>query len=86
MRQPSVLTEARTFSRTSTSKASSKPGTAGYHAPVAQEPPAEPSEEDVARAFAVYDLNGIGEIPTLSLEGAAFDACFLFPEYVKILL
>lgn len=29
----------------------------------------EPSEEDVARAFAMYDTEGVGEIPTLSLDG-----------------
>lgn len=29
----------------------------------------EPTEEDVARAFAMYDTDGVGEIPALQLDG-----------------
>lgn len=32
--------------------------------------PQEPTEEDVARAFSVYDAGATGEIPTSSLDGA----------------
>lgn len=35
----------------------------------------EPSEEDVARAFSVYDTDGTGEISTLSLDGASAVLC-----------
>ncbi|MEW5298443.1 MAG: hypothetical protein WDW36_001566 [Sanguina aurantia] len=33
----------------------------------------EPSEEDVARAFSMYDTDGAGEVPTLSLDGLMKD-------------
>ncbi|GIL47725.1 hypothetical protein Vafri_3901 [Volvox africanus] len=36
-------------------------------------PDGEPTEEDVARAFAMYDTDGIGEISTLSLDGLLRD-------------
>ncbi|GLC43862.1 hypothetical protein PLESTB_000916300 [Pleodorina starrii] len=36
-------------------------------------PDGEPTEEDVARAFAIYDTDGIGEISTLSLDGLLRD-------------
>jgi hypothetical protein len=42
-------------------------GTAGRLEP--QPVDAEPSEEDVARAFSVYDTEGVGEIPALDLDG-----------------
>lgn len=32
-------------------------------------PDVEPTEEDVARAFAVYDVEGLGEMSTLALDG-----------------
>lgn len=31
--------------------------------------PQEPAEEEVARAFSMYDTNATGEIPTSSLDG-----------------
>jgi Ca2+-binding EF-hand superfamily protein len=34
-------------------------------------PPREPTDEDIARAFAVYDQEGVGEITTAVLEGEA---------------
>ena len=35
----------------------------------APQQPGEPSEEDVARAFSVYDRDGTGEVSVLDLQG-----------------
>mmetsp|Transcript_35772 Transcript_35772/g.79610 ORF Transcript_35772/g.79610 Transcript_35772/m.79610 type:complete len:336 (-) Transcript_35772:759-1766(-) len=64
---------------TPSAKSTSKSGTPPRSMPPQAQPstppaePGEPSEEDVARAFSVYDREGTGEISTLDLDGLMRD-------------
>lgn len=57
----------------SASPTKSPGGKAAPASPSTAPAPDEPEEEDVARAFSVYDRDGTGEISTLDVEGLMRD-------------
>ncbi len=60
---------SRISSKQQSPRASPSPGPVPSQPPQDEGLPGEPSEEDVARAFSIYDEDAIGEISTSSLDG-----------------